>query len=942
MRLRRNWEYSNCNTCFSDPREIINDLFLLKLKTDDDDDYYTDSEEIVSRTLFPESWIWEEIDLPTCRENHCGTTSITKEIFLRDSITTWQILAVSLSPTLGICVAEPEEMVVFKRFFIDLKIPYSAVRGEQLEIKAIIHNYTPMHLKKVRVEFMETEDVCSFASKKGKYRTTVSVDKGSSIAVSYVIIPMTLGSHDIEVKASAFDFSDGVRKPLKVVSEGVLIPLQRENVELNPVKNGENPLVFKADIPADRLPDTPALTYISITAEEIAQTVEQAISGSFMGRFIVQPRDNGEENMMLMTLPLTATHYLDSTNQWDTVGMERRDEAVNHISTGYQRQLGYRKSDGSYAAWIHRPSSTWLTAYVAKVFSMAHNLVIIEENVLCSALKWLILHKQIQDGSFKEESAVIHGEMVGDVRGKDADASLTAFVVIAMQEAREICAGSVGSLHESIRKAVSFLEGRLPQLTNPYAVAMTSYAMANANKLNKDILMKHSTQHEAGRSWTVPGQHHHSLEATAYAVLALVKDKDFDKAGEAVHWLNRQQSHYGGSGTTQATIMVFQAVAEYRTQVKDRQNFNLNVELSVAGRSKPVRWAFKRDNMHLTRSYKVEINQDFNVTAKGTGTATLSVLTLYYARPVEKKSDCTFFDLTVKMEKDNEAKQGAIASYKLIMDFIYKDDKTDATMTILDVGLPTGFEVEESDLKELSSGKERYIQKYEKNKVLSERGSLILYLNKVSHKEKEVISFRMHQMLNVGLLQPAAVTIYEYYSPDARCTKFYHPERKDGAIYRLCKGDLCQCAEENCSYQRKNRVSDEERLKRACEAGMDYAYKVTVVGMDLKQDSDIYSMKVEQVLREGTDGEVEGKVRPFLTRPGCREYLGLVEGKSYLIMGRSVYLRELGGSLQYVFGEQTWVEYWPTREESQAPEHRERYIGITELKNSLLNYGCAN
>ncbi|KTF80048.1 hypothetical protein cypCar_00049115, partial [Cyprinus carpio] len=162
----------------------------------------------------------------------------------------------------------------------------------------------------------------------------------------------------------------------------------------------------------------------------------------------------------------------------------------------------------------------------------------------------------------------------------------------------------------------------------------------------------------------------------------------------------------------------------------------------------------------------MEINQ-FNVTARGTGRATLSVLTLYYARPVEKKSDCTFFDLTVKMEKDNEAKQGTIASYKLTMDFIYKSDKTDATMTILDVGLPTGFEVEESDLKELSSGKERYIQKYEKNKVLSERGSLILYLDKVSHKEVEVISFRMHQMYNVGLLQSAAVTIYEYYSPGA-------------------------------------------------------------------------------------------------------------------------------------------------------------------------------
>ncbi|KAL0202458.1 hypothetical protein M9458_000476, partial [Cirrhinus mrigala] len=71
----------------------------------------------------------------------------------------------------------------------------------------------------VRVEFMETEDVCSFASKKGKYRTIVNVDKDSSISVSYLIIPMTLGNHMIEVKASAYDavHTDGVRKMLKVV-----------------------------------------------------------------------------------------------------------------------------------------------------------------------------------------------------------------------------------------------------------------------------------------------------------------------------------------------------------------------------------------------------------------------------------------------------------------------------------------------------------------------------------------------------------------------------------------------------------------------------------------------------------------------------------------------------------------------------------------------------
>ncbi|RXN05935.1 complement C3-like protein [Labeo rohita] len=89
----------------------------------------------------------------------------------------------------------------------------------------------------------------------------------------------------------------------------------------------------------------------------------------------------------------------------------------------------------------------WLTAYVAKVFAMASDLINVDDNVICSALKWLNLHKQLPNGSFKEDTAVemqLHREMVRDNYGEDADASLTAFVLIAMQESREICAGSVG------------------------------------------------------------------------------------------------------------------------------------------------------------------------------------------------------------------------------------------------------------------------------------------------------------------------------------------------------------------------------------------------------------------------------------------------------------------------------------------------------------------
>lgn len=49
----------------------------------------------------------------------------------------------------------------------------------------------------------------------------------------------------------------------------------------------------------------------------------------------------------------------------------------------------------------------------------------------------------------------------------------------------------VQSLSDSIRKAVTFLEIRLPSLTYSYAVAMTSYALANEEKLNRAKLFQY-------------------------------------------------------------------------------------------------------------------------------------------------------------------------------------------------------------------------------------------------------------------------------------------------------------------------------------------------------------------------------------------------------------------------------------------------------------------
>ncbi|NXP95688.1 CO3 protein, partial [Passerina amoena] len=160
---------------------------------------------------------------------------------------------------------------------------------------------------------------------------------------------------------------------------------------------------------------------------------------------------------------------------------------------GYTQQLAFRKDDSSYAAFTNRPSSTWLTAYVVKVFAMAMKLTDIEHREICGPIKWLILEKQKPDGVFQEDGPVIHTEMVGGYAGAEPEVSLTAFVLIALEEARDICKDHVNSLDDSINKAAGFLARRYESLARPYTVALTSYALALAGKLKSErALMKAS------------------------------------------------------------------------------------------------------------------------------------------------------------------------------------------------------------------------------------------------------------------------------------------------------------------------------------------------------------------------------------------------------------------------------------------------------------------
>lgn len=100
---------------------------------------------------------------------------------------------------------------------------------------------------------------------------------------------------------------------------------------------------------------------------------------------------------------------------------------------GYQRQLTYKRSDGSYSAFGNRDKygSMWLTSFVLKSFAKASKHIYIDSKELHEAKEW-ILSWQDADGSFPAVGKIMNRDLQGGVNAK---VSLTAYVVIALLDA---------------------------------------------------------------------------------------------------------------------------------------------------------------------------------------------------------------------------------------------------------------------------------------------------------------------------------------------------------------------------------------------------------------------------------------------------------------------------------------------------------------------------
>ncbi|XP_032868094.1 complement C3-like isoform X2 [Amblyraja radiata] len=945
-RARRITKGNDCRNAFKHCCETVTKYMgqlqksTLRLGRSTDEDY-VNYEDITVRSQFPESWLWHTYTLPQGKN---GVASVDIMHYLKDSITTWEIQAVSVSPTEGVCIAEPYDVTVLKDFFIDLRLPYATVRYEQVEIRAVLYNYHHKDIT-VRVQFPYNENMCSNAKRTERYTTIIKIPKKSTAVVPYVIIPLTIGEIMIEVKASVNGVfvNDAVRKPLRVLPEGIKTELPVDTHDLNP-KGKEQ--VFNVSVlpPKDMVPRTEPLIFISAQGDLLTQSIEKTIDGLKLKHLIRIPRGSGEQNMASMTPVVIVVKYLDEKNEWPLVGEAARETALKNIQTGYIQELVYRKEEGSFAAFTYREASTWLTAYVAKVFAMARNMITIEPHVLCGAVRWLILNRQKPDGHFEEIGPVIHGEMIGGIHGesKENHAPLTAFVLIAIIEARSACSQYVVSYENSIEKGAAYLEDHIDALQGSYGAVLTAYALSLLGTHKREVVMKFASADQS--HWPVGGDSNsrYTIEATGYALLFLLQQKQYDQAGKLVKWLSKRSEYGGGYSSTQATIVALQAQATYLTDAPQFKKSDLDIDLSIPSKQLSFQWSIRPD-VYSTRSRTFNAFENFTVTANGHGQGSIKILTTYYAMMPKGIQECKNFDLDIVVEGGEKVRRPEGAQNSLLLKICarYHGD-TPSSMVILDVSMLTGFTPDSNDLEQLKNGIENYISRFEVDKALSTAGSLIIYLDTVSNVGESCIAFHVHQYFKVGLIQPAAIKIYEYYDTTKTCTKFYNVPEHSAMLSKICQGDVCRCAEGSCV---SIKTDERELIKRddfSCAPGTDYVYKVTFIGKG-KIDSYIYyAMKILAIIKQGSDAIAQDDERDLITHANCNDKFNVELNQDYLIMGQGTDLWDDKESVRYLIGENTWIERWPSNAECQEEIFRELCTKLRGFAGTLSIFGCDN
>ncbi|XP_026273559.1 CD109 antigen isoform X2 [Frankliniella occidentalis] len=731
------------------------------------------------RTLFPETWLWQELD-----SGADGNVSL--KTVVPDTITSWVISAFAVDPVHGLGLSNTTKLTVFRPFFASLSLPYSVIRGETVEVPVLVFNYmdepttATVTMDNKLGEFDFVEPKTSQRKRREADATsatrTVEVPAQGSAGVSFNITTKKVGNVMLKVTALAKDKAgDAVERPLKVKAEGE--PQYRNKaIPIDLRKEKEFKTTVKIDMPG-MVPDSDNVE-VSAIGDILGPTTANLDS------LIRMPYGCGEQNMLNFVPNIVISKYLKRTRR-STALVESQARSFSEI--GYQKEMTYRHKDGSFSAFgeSDKSGSTWLTAFVAKSFEMARSadLVQVEPRVVDEALTWLA-KQQAENGSFPEVGTVSHRDMQG---GAAKGLALTAYVLTAFLQGQD--SDSTYKHQDTVKKTLEYLVANLDGLDDPYSIAITTHALHVAGHPAKDKafkLLQDKASTEAGhRFWSKPVESDKdnpywsqpnsvNVEMTAYALMTYVSRGLLDEALPIMQWLVSQRNSNGGFASTQDTVVGLQALASMAELISfplGDMRVQFKYADAAAGDSKGPKEATMVVNSKTSMVFQKEELprhvREVEVAADGAGFALAQVSWSFNEDTVGKHP---LFNL--KVDVDNNTATNLLA-LRVCSSFIGGRWGNESNMAVVEVTLPSGFTADEDALSDLKANAlVRRVETKDQDTVI------VLYFDKMETKDYcvDVSAIRTHLVSNQ---KPVPVTVYDYYDQSRRARVFYEAPPAD-------------------------------------------------------------------------------------------------------------------------------------------------------------------
>ncbi|XP_071524049.1 alpha-1-inhibitor 3-like [Panulirus ornatus] len=715
------------------------------------------------RTNFPETWLWDLTVIPPTGVNN-------QDLTLPDTITQWVGKAVCSHPEKGVGLSDKETIITFTPFFVDLTLPPTVKRGEILPVKISIFNYLGQSIPVtvVMVDSPEYEILKDSATKGLGGKRSSCLPAQDKVVHTVKIRPMAIGDVNITVVAfvdhefpgtcgsgdTSIRKRDALIKPIKVEAEGLL----REKTWTKYIcsrdfETGDDSLeMWELETPSI-IVEGSERGWVTAVGDLLALSLEN------LGHLIRMPYGCGEQNMVNFAPNIFIMQYLTASNQTTP---ESTEKLLNYIRKGYQRELLYRRDNGSYSAFGNNDDSgsTWLTAFVLKSFAQAQEYITVDETVLESASSWL-RKQQKEDGCFNSVGKILHKGLKGGIAGSDSLVPLTSYAMISLLEAGEAPTSS------NVSAAAKCLKADTSQ--DPYTLALKAYALALGRLpecetvlqqlLDQAVVAKNSIHWDLPKG---PGKSKSiEVETAGYAILAMMTQdpENFEQqARKVVKWITTQRNGQGGFYSTQDTVVALQAMAVYESHLHQGP---LNVVATVTATGLTHSFTVTDNNKLLQQLVTLPtLPTSVSMTMEGQGCAVLQAV-LRYNIPEPEQNEA--FSLSVN---SSTAPDSRCVTKSITACAAYLLPDGESNMALIQVDLISGYIPEKQDLKKLVKDNVD-IKRYEVD------GSLVtFYISEMTGKDT-CVTFRVIREVDVENVKAGTVTVLDYYQQELTVSERY-------------------------------------------------------------------------------------------------------------------------------------------------------------------------